>query len=395
MTTLVEAYSKIRGVDKLSAAELHGHRVLLREDLNAPLATRGGVVVVDNDARLVAALPTIELLCRAGARIVLISHLGRPKGIDPLLSLHPVALRLADLLALSGIKLTFLPSCIGSNALDAAVHLAPGEVLLLENTRFHPGEESNAPEFSAQLAALVDGDIYCGDAFACAHRANASTCGVAKLCRTRVAGLLMRRELEFLGPAIQFPRAPFAVLLGGAKVSSKLALIHAMLHKCDRILLGGAMAFTFLRAAGLSVGASLVEEELIGAARDLLQLAETNQVEIVLPRDLVVAEGPHSLQHMQVVAVSDVPDALMALDIGPATVNAFCSELEGCQTVLWNGPMGVCEVDAFCRGTDAMIDFIAALTSRGCCTIVGGGETVAAVEKKVPVTPTLTLTLTL
>ena len=337
-----EALARVVSVDRLGPTRLAGRRVLLRADLNVPLESQGRRSEVGSDARLRATLPTVRLLLARGAAVVLASHLGRPRGRDPGLSLRPVHRRLAELL--QPVPVSFAEDCVGPEAERAARQLAPGAVLLLENTRFHPGEENNDPAFAAELASLAE--VYCNDAFASAHRAHASTAAAARLFEERTGGLLLMRELQFLGPAVSRPARPFALVLGGAKTGSKVPLLRRMLDKCDRILIGGGVAFTFLRATGLAVGDSLVEDSQVDTARDLLQLAESRDVQITLPRDVQVSypsvskgvadEGKEGFQDT-LVEVDEIPEKAIGVDIGPATIRAFCAELDLCKTVVWNG----------------------------------------------------------
>ena len=341
----VEAVTRVARLEGLDRAQLAGRRVLVRVDFNVPLELPpgSGQWEVASDARILATLPTLRLLIEAGARVVLLSHLGRPRGTDPSLSLRPVHRRLVELL--HPVAVAFAEDCVGPAARTAVEQLSPGSVLLLENTRFHEGEETNDPGFAAELASLAE--VYCNDAFAAAHRAHASTAAVARFFEARVGGLLLMRELDFLGPAIASAARPFALVLGGAKTGSKVPLLRRMLHRCDKVLIGGGVAFTFLRAAGFSVGRSVVEEALIDTARDLLQLAEKRDVQVTLPRDVVVtcsmthgeeaAEAKAGPVCDALVEVDDMPDSGVGVDIGPASIRAFCAELDLCRTVVWNG----------------------------------------------------------
>ncbi|CAN5855349.1 hypothetical protein BH23GEM5_BH23GEM5_08460 [soil metagenome] len=361
------------GLRDLAPADLRGRRVLVRVDYNVPLDQDGTVA---DDTRITATLPTLHMLREAGARVVLLSHFGRPKGKPvPAMSLRPVAEHLAIVL---GSEVRFVGSTVGAVAKAAAGEMADGDVVLLENTRFLPGEEANDDELARQLADL--GGVYVNDAFGAAHRAHASTAGVAEVLRgtgkPAVAGLLMQRELDYLGGALVAPERPFVAVLGGAKISGKIEVIEHLLPKVDRLLIGGAMANTFFRALGHDTGASLVEEERVDLARTLLDRAGAK---LVLPSDAIVAREVQPGEEIRVVSRESIPENFRALDIGPQTVAEFSGELESARTILWNGPMGVAEIPEFARGTEAVAEAIAAATDRGAVTIVGGGDSAAAV----------------
>nr|WP_277999032.1 phosphoglycerate kinase [Moorella sulfitireducens] len=349
--------------------DLQNRRVLVRVDFNVPLEAGR---VTDN-TRIRAALPTIQYLIDRGARVILMSHLGRPKGkVKEELRLDPVAKELEGLL---GRPVHKVNDCIGPEVKAAAAALQPGEVLLLENLRFHPEEEKNDPEFARKLASLAD--LYVNDAFGAAHRAHASTEGVAHYLPA-AAGFLLQKEIETLGKALADPERPFVAIIGGAKVSDKISVIRNLLTKVDTLIIGGGMANTFLRARGYSMGKSLVEEDQVPLARELMAQAERQGVKMLLPRDLVVAQEFKADAPHQVVAANAVPDGWMALDIGPETAREYANALNGARTVVWNGPMGVFEMEPFAHGTEAVARAVAAVDGM---TIVGGGDSVAAVEK--------------
>lgn len=360
---------RTRTVRDLTDAELAGRRALVRVDFNVPLASTGDVA---DDTRISAALPTIRWLAERGARIVLLSHFGRPKGApDPRYSLAPVARRLETLL---GREVRFLGETIGPAAVAATRALRDGDVLLLENTRFLAGEESNDDEVARALATL--GDLYVNDAFGAAHRAHASTAGVAAHCRPAVAGLLMEKELAYLGGALAAPERPFVAILGGSKISGKIDVVEALLPKVDHLLIGGAMACTFFRAMGCETGRSLVEPERIDMARDLLDRAGAT---LELPVDAIVAPSMEAGDRARAVARDAVPPDEAVFDIGPASIARFAAIIAAAKTVLWNGPMGVFERPPFDAGTRAIAQAMAEATERGATTIIGGGDSAAAV----------------
>ena len=353
----------------MEALDLAGRRVLIRVDFNVPLA--GGEVA--DDTRIRAALPTIAaVLGQPGASVVLMSHLGRPKGVRrPELSLAPVAVRLAALLKR---PVRMAPDCIGPEVARRAAALPAGGVLLLENLRFHAAEEAGDAAFARQLAAL--GDAYVNDAFGAAHRAHASTATVAG-CLPAAAGLLMEREVAALGDLLAAPRRPFVAIVGGAKVSSKVAVLEHLLAKVDTLLIGGAMAYTFLAARGVAVGNSLVERELTGTARTLLGRAGELGVRLLLPCDHVTAAALAEDAARAVTAGADIPAGVIGVDIGPRTVAAFGAAIADAGSVMWNGPMGVFEVAPFAAGTFAVAEAVAACAGT---TVVGGGDSVAAIN---------------
>ncbi|HWE62509.1 MAG TPA: phosphoglycerate kinase [Chloroflexota bacterium] len=351
--------------------DVDGKRVLVRVDLNAPQDQTGQVT---DDTRLRAVRPTVQYLRTHGARIILMSHLGRPKGrVDERYRLAPIAARLSQIL---GQEVPVAPDCVGPEVEAQVAALGAGRILLLENLRFHAEEEENDPAFAAQLARL--GDLYVDDAFGSAHRAHASTVGVARLLPA-VAGLLMQRELEALSEVLEAPRRPFAAVIGGAKVSTKLEVLQHLLDRVDVLVIGGGMACTFLKARGLEVGDSLLEADLVPAATSLMEEAGSRHRRLLLPVDAVIADRFAADAETQVVPVDRVPAGWRIMDIGPASVQAFADALAGCQTILWNGPMGVFEMDRFAAGTRAMADLLARSPA---VTVVGGGDSVAAVEQQ-------------
>ena len=365
-------------MSKLSIRDLslNNHRVLMRVDFNVPL--EDGRVV--DDTRIRETLPTIEYALRHGARLVLVSHLGRPKGKpNPALSLKPAAERLRMLLdkeLARGENVGFCPECIGPEAEEMAGRLEQGQTLLLENLRFHPEEEANDPKFAKQLAGLAD--YYVNDAFGTAHRAHASTVGVTRFVQKSAAGLLMEKELQYLGKVLRHPERPFIAILGGAKVSDKIGVIRNLLDKVDALIIGGGMAYTFLKAQGEPVGKSLVEEDKVELARQLLKEAKSHKLKFMLPTDHVMAEKIDLNAIVQTVASGHIPANMMALDIGPKTIEAFTEEIARALTIVWNGPMGVFEVAPFAKGTFKVAHAIA--ENVGATSIVGGGDSVSAVN---------------
>lgn len=350
--------------------DVAGKRVLVRVDFNVPLDAEGRVA---DATRIREALPTINYLRERGARVILISHLGRPDGqVKESLRLAPVAEVLQQLL---GAPVRYVRDCVGPEVEAAVAALQPGEVLLLENLRFHPEEEQNDPAFSRQLAAL--GDLYVDDAFGTAHRAHASTEGVTHYLPA-VAGLLMEKELDAFSRILEAPERPFAAIIGGAKVSTKIGVLRNLLGKVDRLLIGGGMANTFLKAQGHEVGRSLVEPDKLDVATDLLRAAAQAGVEVVLPVDAVVVDRLEAEAPRRVVPIDAVPPELLIADIGPGTVERFAQALADARTVLWNGPMGVFEVPPFAAGTRALAEVVGRLNA---VTVIGGGDTVAAIEQ--------------
>jgi len=359
-----------RSLESLDKSSLQGRRALVRVDFNVPL--KDGKVT--DDTRIRAALPTIKYLRERGARLVLLSHLGRPKnGPDPKYSIQPVVRALEKLL---GSPVTFLPDPTSSDAATVTRRLPRGGVAVAENTRFYPGEEKNDPDLAQQFAAL--GDLYVNDAFGSAHRAHASTEAIARILKPAVSGFLMERELRYLGEALHQPKRPFVAVLGGAKISGKIDLIEALLPKVDEILLGGAMACTFFRAMGLETGNSLVESERLDLARDLMQKAGKK---LVLPDGGVVARELSPNTETRVVPRDGIPPGWAVYDIDPATEKRFGVSIEKAGTVVWNGPMGVFETPPFDHGTLAVARSMAEATANGAVTVIGGGDSAAAVAQ--------------
>jgi phosphoglycerate kinase len=354
--------------------DLNGKRVFIRVDFNVPL---DGTRVTD-DTRIRETLPTLKLAAEKGGRLVLASHLGRPKGkVDPKYSLAPVAAKLGELL---GKPVAFAADCVGADAESKSKALKNGEVLLLENVRFHAEEEKNDPGFSKQLAALSDQTFVC-DAFGSAHRAHASVVGITKFVQKAAAGLLMEKELTYLGKALSNPERPFVAILGGAKVSDKIEVVQNLMKLADAMLIGGAMAYTFLKSQGLPVGKSLVENDKLDLARGLLDEAKQRKFHLLLPVDHVLAESPDATAAVKTADIAATPENLMGLDVGPKTIAEFSDEIAGAKTIVWNGPLGMFEKPAFAQGTLAMARAIAAATAAGATSIVGGGDSVAAVEQ--------------
>ncbi|MDJ0846611.1 MAG: phosphoglycerate kinase [Crocosphaera sp.] len=360
-------------VANLSAADLAGKRVLVRVDFNVPLDNG----TITDDTRIRAALPTIKELISNGAKVILCSHMGRPKGkVVESMSLKPVAARLGELL---GQEITMCDDCVGDSVAAAIAKLENGQVALLENLRFHAEEEGNDPEFAKQLAA--NADLYVNDAFGTAHRAHASTEGVTHYLSPSVAGYLIEKELQYLQAAIENPQRPLAAIIGGSKVSSKIGVIETLLDKCDKLLIGGGMIFTFYKARGLSVGKSLVEEDKLELAKSLEAKAKEKGVDLLLPTDVVLADNFAPDANAKTTSIDNIEDGWMGLDIGPDSVEVFKNALAECKAVIWNGPMGVFEFDKFAVGTEAIANTLADLTGTGTTTIIGGGDSVAAVEK--------------
>ena len=355
----------------LSAPDLSGKKVLMRADFNVPV-DHGSIT---DDTRIRAAIPTIQDLIDKGAKVILTSHFGRPKGkVNESMRLTLVGERLSEVL---GKEVKKCDDCIGEEVTSTVTAMKDGDVVLLENVRFYPGEEGNDPEFAKQLASVAD--IYVNDAFGTAHRAHASTEGVTRYLSPSVGGYLIEKELKFLQGAIDNPQKPLAAIIGGSKVSSKIGVIEALLDKCDKLLLGGGMIFTFYKARGLSVGKSLVEEDKIELAKSLEAKAKEKGVTMLLPTDVVVADKFDPEANTQTVSIEAIPDGWMGLDIGPESAKVFQDALADCKTVIWNGPMGVFEMEKFAKGTEAIAQTLA--DKQDAITIIGGGDSVAAVEQ--------------
>ncbi|MDA1276920.1 MAG: phosphoglycerate kinase [Verrucomicrobia bacterium] len=381
---------------KLSVNDLslRGKRVFVRVDYNVPMEEKGGEMLINDATRIKETLPTLELLIEKGAKVVLAAHLGRPKGTrEPSMSLRPVAAKLADMI---GRPVAFVDECIGEKVEKTVELLQPGDILLLENVRYHKEEEENDPEFAAKLAGLAD--IYVNDAFGAAHRAHASTQGIARLILQRggqcATGLLMERELRFLGLELQNPVSPFVVILGGAKVSDKIKVIDRLLDKANTILIGGAMAYTFKLALGFKVGKSLVEADKTDVAKAALAKAESKGVKFVLPADNVIAvpfktdrlnkkgKPVIELRDPRINSEPDIPNDAEGVDVGPATIKAYAEIIASAKTILWNGPMGIFEDPRFSDGTFGVARAVAEATkSNGAKSIIGGGDSVKAVHK--------------
>lgn len=366
-----------------SRIDLKGMTCLVRSDLNTPFKKGDGPVAISDDTRIKESLPTLRLLTEAGAKVVVCSHVGRPKGqrVDKL-STAPIAARLAELI---GKPVASVGECNGDEVATAVGRLVPGELLLLENLRFHEEEEKNEPAFAQSIVQACGAAVYINDAFGAAHRAHASTAGVAAHVKHAVAGLLMQKELDYLYGAVgdaATVKRPFAAIVGGSKVSSKIGVIEALLDKADKVVIGGGMAFTFLKARGLHTGDSLVEDDQLELASRLEASALAKGIELLLPVDYVVAdkfEGGEATA--KVVPLDAIPDGWLGLDHGPQSTANIRAALQTCRTVLWNGPMGVFEQPAYAKGTYAVAEQLAVLSDAGCITVIGGGDSVAAVNK--------------
>merc|ERR1711871_1505011 len=364
---------KKMSVSDLGKSDLEGKVALVRCDLNVPL---DGKPITD-DTRIRASIPTIKYLVENGAKVLLTSHLGRPKdGPEDKFSLSPVAARLSELL---GQDVTFVKDCIGEPVKDSVSSMSNGGVALLENVRFYKEETKNDPDFAKKLAEPAD--LFVNDAFGTAHRAHGSTEGVTKYLSPSVAGFLLQKELDYLDGAVSEPKRPFAAIVGGSKVSSKIGVIESLLEKVDKLIIGGGMVFTFLKARGLEVGSSHVEEDKLELAKDLERIAKEKGVELILPTDVVLADNFDKDANTKIAAATDIPEGWMGLDQGPKATEEIVAALKECKTVIRNGPMGVFEFDKFAAGTMGVANSLAELTKKGTTTIIGGGDSVAAVEK--------------
>jgi len=358
-------------IDKL---DLKNKRVLVRVDFNVPLDEN---LNVTDDIRIVSSLPTIKKIISDGGKTILMSHLGRPKGkVNPKYSLKPAAERLGKLL---GKNVALASDCIGTDVKNIVNKMNPGDVVLLENLRFHEEEEKNDPGFAKQLSEL--GDIYVNDAFGSAHRAHASTEGVTKYISKSAAGFLMQKELEYLGGAVTSPKKPYCAILGGAKISGKIDVINNLLDKVDTMLIGGGMAFTFFKAQGKEIGKSLLEAEKLELAKELLDKVKKTKVKFLLPVDVVAADEFKNESPFETVSIDNIPVSKMGLDIGQETIKLFRQEILKSKTVVWNGPMGVFEMPNFAKGTFEIAEALAEATAKGSVTIVGGGDSAAAIAQ--------------
>ncbi|MFQ5452723.1 MAG: phosphoglycerate kinase [Candidatus Zixiibacteriota bacterium] len=361
---------------KLSIEDINfrGRRVLLRVDFNVPLDDRQKIT---DDRRIRAALPTIKKIMNDGGLVIACSHLGRPKGKPvPELSLKPIADKLAELLSS---KVMFAEDCIGPEAANLIGKMKDGECLLLENVRFHPEETKNNSEFAKKLAALAD--IYVNDAFGSAHRAHVSTVGVTHFFNQSVAGYLMKKELRYLGETLENPEKPFAAILGGAKISGKIDVISNLLDKIDILIIGGGMVFTFSKAMGYPIGDSLLEDDKVEMAGEILEKIEKSNVKLIFPCDVVIASELSNTAETKIVDIDKIPEGMKGLDIGPQSIKLFKEALKEAKTIIWNGPMGVFEYEPFAEGTFAVARLLTELTEKGAVTIVGGGDSASAVSK--------------
>ncbi|MDP2300829.1 MAG: phosphoglycerate kinase [Ignavibacteria bacterium] len=358
----------------IDSVDLKDKRVLVRVDFNVPLDEN---LKITDDKRIVESLPTIKKIIADGGKAILMSHLGRPKGkVNPKYSLKPCAEKLSELL---NKEVKIAPDCIGEEVRAMVDSLNPGEVLLLENLRYHDEEEKNDPEFAQKLSEL--GDIYVNDAFGSAHRAHASTEGITKFISTSVGGYLMEKELNYLGKALSEPAKPYCAILGGAKISGKIDVINNLLDKVDTLIIGGGMAYTFYKAMGFEIGTSLLEIEKVDLAKELLEKVKTKKLKFLLPLDVVVATEFNNDSPSEIKKIDEMPSDKMGLDIGPDSIELFCDAIKSAKTIVWNGPMGVFEFDNFAKGTNAIATALVEATSNGAITVIGGGDSAAAISK--------------
>ena len=362
-------------LSSLNKSVLEGKKVLVRVDFNVPLDDNGAIT---DDTRIRAAIPTIKYLVDNSAKVILAAHFGRPKGkVNEKMRLTPVAERLSSIISK---KVVLSNSCIGDDALSLSNKLENGDIMLLENVRFYAEEEKNDNNFAKELASIAD--MYVNDAFGAAHRAHASTQGVTEFLTPSVAGFLLEKELKYLQGAIDNPIRPLAAIVGGSKVSSKIGVLDSLLDKCDKIIIGGGMIFTFYKARGLDVGNSLVEEDKLELAKNLEEKAKRKGVQLLLPSDVVLADSFSPTANSKISDINNISGDWMGLDIGPDSIKLFQDALSECKTIIWNGPMGVFEFDKFANGTNAIALTLSQLSSNSdVCTIIGGGDSVAAVEK--------------
>ena len=362
-------------LSSLNKSVLEGKKVLVRVDFNVPLDDNGAIT---DDTRIRAAIPTIKYLVDNSAKVILAAHFGRPKGkVNEKMRLTPVAERLSSIISK---KVVLSTSCIGNDALSLSNKLENGDIMLLENVRFYSEEEKNDNNFAKELASIAD--MYVNDAFGAAHRAHASTQGVTEFLTPSVAGFLLEKELKYLQGAIDNPIRPLAAIVGGSKVSSKIGVLDSLLDKCDKIIIGGGMIFTFYKARGLDVGNSLVEEDKLELAKNLEEKAQSKGVQLLLPSDVVLADSFSPTANSKISDINNISGDWMGLDIGPDSIKLFQDALSECKTIIWNGPMGVFEFDKFANGTNAIALTLSQLSSNSdVCTIIGGGDSVAAVEK--------------
>ncbi|KAB2881324.1 phosphoglycerate kinase [bacterium] len=358
-------------IDKI---DVKAKRVLLRVDFNVPLDDKG---TITDDTRIRESLPTIKKIIAEGGKPVIMSHLGRPKGKrNPSMSLKPVAVRLSELL---GIPVLMADDCVGEVVEKQTTNLKPGDTMLLENLRYYNEEEANDDIFCQKLAKL--GDVFVNDAFGTAHRAHASTAGITKYFKQNAAGYLMEKEIEYLGSAVQNPKRPFVAIIGGAKISGKIDVIENLMKKVDTVLVGGGMAFTFAKVMGYEIGASLFEADKADMAKDIIARAKSSKARILFPSDSVVAKEFKNETEFKTVPINAIPEGWMGLDIGVGTIEAYKKEIMSAGMVVWNGPMGVFEMPNFAKGTRAIAELLAEATKNGCTTIVGGGDSAAAVTE--------------